>query len=206
MNKLIVVRAGTTTWQQQDRIQGVIPLPLCEAGEKALDEVMGLLKLEKASELHCSGNESSGATAEYLCEHCGLKYNEISELKEMNFGVWQGLRVKDIQQRFGKVYKQWRKDPFSICPPQGETLQDVQDRIEPALRKVLAQNSGKTTIIIAARISAAVIDCILTGTPLNQLWDNADENAMMLQYTSTSATDEACTRTTLIGPVASTLA
>jgi len=208
MNKLIVVRDGTTTWQEQDRIQGVIPLPLCEAGEKALGKVIGLLKLEKLNLLYSSGNESSGATAEYLCQFCDLKYNEMDEFREMNFGLWQGLRIKDIQQRFSSVYKQWRKDPFSICPPQGETLQQVQDRIRPALQKVLDANSGKTTIIVAAQMAAAVMDCILTNIPLNRLWDNAEENATLLQYIGDSYGEEgdaSYKRTTLLAPAPDSL-
>jgi len=209
MNKLIVVRAGTTTWQQQDRIQGTIPLPLCEAGKETLDGVAALLKQEQATLLHCSGNESSGTTAEYLCQHCELKPKKIVDLKEMNFGLWQGLHIKDIQMRFGSVYKQWRKDPLSICPPQGETLQDVQDRIEPALQKVLDKNSGKTVIIVAARMAAAVIDCIMTDTPLSLLWDNAGKKATLQQYlpdTSTNASKAPCKRMTLIGPPADIVA
>ena len=205
MKKLIVVRAGTTSWQEQDRIQGTVPLPLCEAGEETLDEVIALLNQEQASLLYCSGNESSGTTAEYLCKHGKLKTKKVVEFKEMNFGLWQGLRIKDIQQRFGSVYKQWRKDPFSICPPQGETLQDVQDRIEPALQKVLEKNSGKTVVIVAARMAAAVIDCIMTDTPLSLFWENADQNATLQQYqpdASTSTSHSPCKRITLIGPPA----
>lgn len=205
MNKLIVVRAGTTSWQQQDRIQGIIPLPLCEAGRETLEVVAALLKQEQATSLYCSGNESSGTSAEYLCQQCGFKYKKIVEFKEMDFGLWQGLRIKDIQNRYGSVYKQWRKDPFTICPPQGETLQAVSDRIQPALKKLMDKNSGKTIIIVAARITAAVIDCIMTDTPLNQLWENADKNATMQQYVADPSTSH-YQRETLIGFQAERLA
>ena len=201
MNKLIVVRAGTTAWQEQDRIQGTVPLPLCDAGKDILDLAAALLKQEQATTLYCSGNESSGTSAEYLCQQCGFKLKKIVEFKEMEFGLWQGLRIKDIQNRYSSVYKQWRKDPFSIYPPQGETLQAVRNRVEPALQKLLDKNSGKTIIVVAARITAAVMDCIMTDTPLERLWEQADNNTTMQQYIRDSSTPQA-QRTTLIGPPA----
>lgn len=198
MNKIIVVRAGITAWQEQDRIQGTVPLPLCDAGMETLDLVATLLKQERVGSLYCSGNESSGASAEYLCQQCGFKFKKIVEFKEMDFGLWQGLRIKDIQNRFGSAYKQWRKDPFSICPPQGETLQAVRDRVQPSLQKLIEKNSEKPIIIVAARITAAIMDCIITNTPLDQLWENADKKITLQQYVSDSSTSD-YQRETLIG-------
>lgn len=183
MNKLIVVRAGTTAWQEQDRIQGTVPLPLCEAGIENLNAVTEILQKEPLELLYCSGNESSGTTAEYLTRQCRFKIKKITAFKEMDFGLWQGLRIKDIRTRYATAYRQWSKEPTSICPPQGETLQQVYDRIQPALQKLIDRQNDKTVVLVAARIAAAVIDCILTETPLEKLWDSANESYTMRTYT-----------------------
>ncbi len=183
MKKLIIVRAGLTAWQEQDRIQGTIPLPLCEAGKNALNDIAVSLQQEKPDCLYSSGNESSAATADYLSQRCGLPGSHvISGFKEMNFGIWQGLRISDVKTRYKSAYKQWSKDPVSVCPPQGEILADVFDRVERSLKTLENESKDKTVILVAANIVSAVARCLLTETPLDNFWSIANCESSMQMF------------------------
>ena len=102
---------------QERRLQGTLPLPLSEQGKEALSHIAEVLKRYDIQTIYSSGNESSGPTAEFLAEKCGYKTKKNPDLKEMNCGLWQGLRFKDIEKRYNNAYKQWRNSPESICPP-----------------------------------------------------------------------------------------
>ena len=182
MNNIIIVRAGSTAWQEDDRLQGTIPLPISGAGQESLHKIAAVLLQVHPDCLYSSGNESSGASAEFLAKHCKLKPKKIVQFKEVNCGLWQGMRIKDIQNRFNSAYKQWRKDPTSITPCQGESLEEVETRVREGLDLVRKKNPDRTVIIVAAHLVSAVIDCILTETALEQMWYFADKQTSIRNY------------------------
>jgi len=187
MNKIIVVRAGSTAWDEEDRLQGTVPLPLSENGKASLEEIGERLCGEKPECLFSSGNETSGPTAEYLSKVLGLKHQKIVLLREMDFGLWQGLRIKDIQNRFCSAYKQWRNDPTSVCPPQGESLGDVQERVLEGMESIIKKRRDKCTVLVAGRIVSSVIGCLLTQSPLEKLWEIEREDSSVRHYELTSS-------------------
>ena len=182
MNKLILVLAGSSAWEESlagpddRRLQGTLPLPLSQAGKNALRQIAAYLQQEKLipeieSEcLYSSGNESSGSTADYLARLCRLKTKKLPSLCELNCGLWQGLRIGEIKKRYGRAYRQWRNDPASVCPPEGEAIQEACNRIKGAMETISKKNHGGTVVIVAAQIAAALIECCLTGCDLEQLW------------------------------------
>jgi phosphoserine phosphatase len=179
MKKLIVVRAVHPAWEEEHRIQGTLPLPLCDQSMRVMDEIARNLHGEEFDCVYSSGNESSGVTAKYLAGQCGKKARQIPSLHEPNFGLWQGLRLEEIKQRFGSTYKQWRADPTRICPPQGESISDAFRRVQSALKRLEKKNREKTVVVVAARTVAGLIACTITKTGLEELWDVAEQAPMM---------------------------
>ena len=153
MKKLILVRAASTAWDEENRIQGTVPLPLSPAGKQALAAVAVELPPFAPDVLYSSGNESSGPTAECLSQLCHLKTPRIPALRELNCGLCQGLRVEEIRQRYGRAYRQWRSDPGTVTPPQGESIQEAAAKIHGALEVLGHKNRDKTVLLVAARPS-----------------------------------------------------
>ena len=182
MKKLILVRAGSTIWQEgqptadESRIQGTVSLPLTEQAKESLHRIAAVLEAEKPDCLYSSGNESSGPTAEYLTQLCQIKTKKISTLRELDCGLWQGLRIAEIKKRYSRAYRQWRADPTSVRPPQGESVPEAFERVEESLHGIHKKNSDKPVVIVAALIISALIECFVTGKNLDQLWQIADQN------------------------------
>jgi broad specificity phosphatase PhoE len=179
MKKLIIIRAGNPAWEEENRIQGTLPLPLCHESRQAMDDIARTLDGERFDCVYSSGNESSGVTAGYLARQCGKKTRRIASLHEPNFGLWQGLRLEDIRIRFGNAYKQWRADPTCVCPPQGETILDAYGRVLSAMKRLKKKNDDKTLVVVVARTVAAMIECVMTNKGLDNLWDIAERSPMM---------------------------
>jgi len=182
MNKLIVVRAGRTAWQDQDRIQGIVSLPLTDQGKRGLDIIAQTLSMTDATQLYSSGNESSGETARYLANKCTLKTAINTNFKEFNFGSWQGLQVAEVKHRYARAWKMWRKEPTAICPPNGESLTVAYQRVHIALNEVFSKNNDCTIVIVAAEMVAALIQCIMTEQPLSKFWAIFETHPEIQQY------------------------
>jgi broad specificity phosphatase PhoE len=182
-NKLTAIEKGSDLQDDNCRLQGTVPLPLSPAGKVALKQIAAYLTDRQVLTIYSSGNESSGPTAQYLAELCQTKTKKIASLKELNCGLWQGLRIKDIKKRYAKAYRQWRSDPASICPPDGEALTDASERIAEAMMKLTKKNKDKTVAVVAAPIVAALIECTITGEPLENLWQIVDQGKNVKNFT-----------------------
>jgi broad specificity phosphatase PhoE len=91
-------------------------------------------------------------------------------LHELDCGLWQGLRIGEIKKRYGRAYRQWRSDPTSVRPPQGESLEEAAQRVQKSLLNLNKKKPDKTIIVVAARMVAALIECVMTQTPLQKFW------------------------------------
>lgn len=182
MSKWIIVRAGSTAWQEENRLQGTIPLPLCAAGQAELERMGLILEGFAPQLLFSSGNESSGKSADFLAERLDLKPRKIAQLREYDCGLWQGMLIADIESRFASAYRSWRQDPTSVSPCQGESLEQVSERVQEALVTIRKKTRSKTAVIVAAHLASAVIDCVLSESPLSQMWSFADEPCSMKLY------------------------
>ncbi len=182
MNKLIVIRAGETIWHQgrptadESRIQGTVSLPLTAAAEESLGALSATIDQYHPNCIYSSGNESSGPTAQFLGQLCALKPKALPDLHELDCGLWQGLRIGEIKKRYGRAYRQWRADPTSVRPPQGESLEEAALRVRKSLQDLNIKNQDKTIVVVAAVMVAALIECLLTDTPLEQLWQIVEKH------------------------------
>lgn len=59
-------------------------------------------------------------------------------LLEIGQGEWEGLPGSEIVDRWGALLDDWRRDPLSAWAPGGESITEVDARVRPALRQVLA--------------------------------------------------------------------
>ncbi len=74
---------------------------------------------------------------------------KISNLRELNFGVFEGLTYKEIMQRHAEIYRKWLDDPFRTRIPGGEDLNARRKRVVKAFKKIISYNSGKTIAVIS---------------------------------------------------------
>jgi broad specificity phosphatase PhoE len=58
---------------------------------------------------------------------------------EIGQGEWEGLPNATIAERWADVLATWRTAPLDAWAPGGESLPDVQRRVRPALRRLLAE-------------------------------------------------------------------
>ena len=58
--------------------------------------------------------------------------------EEIGQGEWEGQLGTEIAERWGDVLEAWRRDPLTAHAPGGESIAEVQDRVRPALARLLA--------------------------------------------------------------------
>ncbi len=174
MTKLIVVSAAETDWAAQGRLVGDTDLPLNEAGHRqAIADGQALV--ERAPDAVYSGpEEATRETGELIAHELNAKLKKVKTLRELDLGHWEGLSEQDFRERFAKVYKQWRSDPLSVSPPEGESLVDAAERLAGAIDKLIRQHPQKTLVVILGRFAAAIIRCRFDDGDYARFWDHVD--------------------------------
>ncbi|WP_078695832.1 histidine phosphatase family protein [Caloramator quimbayensis] len=87
----------------------------------------------------------------------GFDYIIDDRLREIDFGIFEGLSYKDIEKKYPKEYEKWNTDYLNYRFINGESLMDVFERACDFLRSV--DKNNKRILIVT---HGGVIRCILS--------------------------------------------
>ncbi len=175
MFRILLVRPGTTEFDQQGRIQGTLDIPLCEDGRHEVDQMVDQLRGEPIEAVYTSPSESARQTAEALGAALDLKPKSLDRLKNLDHGLWQGRLITDVKTKQPKVYRQWQEQPETVCPPQGETIATAKERLQAVVTKLKKKYKGEGTVAIVVPEPLASVLChVLRQDELGDFWQNGD--------------------------------
>lgn len=143
-----IVRHGTTDWNQSGRIQGHLDPPLNATGQAQAHLVSRHLAAVEATALYSSDLQRAYETAQIIGQTTGLRVVQTTGLREINFGVWQGLTSQQIRERDPEVYAARRADPYHVAPPGGETWYRFYDRAMQTVQEILAATEAERLIVV----------------------------------------------------------
>ena len=176
MLTVILIRPGSTDFDEQGRIQGTLDVPLNEHGGAEVARLAGELRDRGLETIYHSACSSAQQTAEALAGALELKPKRVENLQNLDHGLWQGMRVEEVKRKHPKVYRQWQEQPDSICPPEGETLEAARARVQAVLRKVLRKHREGVIGIVVPEPLARLVRCQLNHSELGNLWTAGEEH------------------------------
>jgi len=173
MTKLILVKYCQTCWNKENRLQGAVNIPLNSEGIKEARKISDELRGFDIEGLYSGSTLCSVSTANEIAKPRKVKVKKISELNELNHGVWQGLYMKDIKKRYKKQYSIWKTSPVSGCLPQGETMSKAYDRAVSAVHKIIDRHKGEDVCIVSGSVILSLIKCNFRNIDLTNIWKAA---------------------------------
>lgn len=153
--RIFLIRHGITTWNKAHRYCGCRDVPLSQEGKEQAKALRGELKGVEFERIYSSDRKRAMQTAGIIFGN--KKIIKVKGLREINFGVLEGLRHKVILEKYGKAYRAWLKDPFKAHIPKAEKLRDFQRRVVSAIEKISKANRGKTIAVVCHGGSIAVL-------------------------------------------------
>ncbi|HZK17852.1 MAG TPA: alpha-ribazole phosphatase [Clostridia bacterium] len=181
--RMFLVRHGETQWNVDFRFQGQSDIELTDKGEMQALKLGQTLADEKISAIYSSDLSRAVKTAEIIAEHHELNIKKIPELREINFGIWEGLTYDEINTSYSDLYKKWRGNTIEVKIPKGESLAEVAERSVGAIHRLVGQHNDESIIVVA---HGGVIRCIVSDVlrmDLNHFW------RLRLDNTSVSVVD-----------------
>jgi broad specificity phosphatase PhoE len=138
---ILLVRHGETDWNLEGRVQGQTDRPLNETGRRQATELAAALADEPVDAVYSSDLVRAHETARIIAERKGLGVTVIPELREKDFGTWEGLSDHEVLLRFPEA----RGRPWG----DGESNDDVARRVIGALRRIADSHPGGRVLVVA---------------------------------------------------------
>lgn len=177
--RICFVRHGETDWNIEKRIQGHIDIPLNQNG-RAQALAMGYNAVHhRFSALYSSDLTRAMETARAIAELEGLEVRPLPQLRERNYGIFQGLTSAEGALRHPEAYAHYVARSPDYAFESGETMLAHLARIEAGVDWMVRHHQGQT---ICAVSHGGVLDIIYrkaTGRPLHTPRDFAIPNCAL---------------------------
>ena len=147
MLHLMLVRHGETEWNKQRRYQGQLDIPLSTFGRQQAELLGERLIGKKIDALYTSDLSRTSETANIIAEMCGLQVLPEPRLREMNFGVLEGLTFEEGQAKYPEMIATWLDD-YNQPPDGGEKLEDFTGRIHSLLDDLKRKHDGDILLLV----------------------------------------------------------
>jgi broad specificity phosphatase PhoE/ribonuclease HI len=167
---LVLVRHAVTTFTIEKRFSGSGDPPLIEQGRVQARAVASRLASRGGIDLIVSsGLSRCRETASIIASALGVPVELDDDLREVDFGLWEGLTFPVVEERWPRELALWLADT-SISPPDGESYASLQHRVRTAQERIVNRHRGQTVCIVSHSRPIAMFALNLLDAPLHSLY------------------------------------
>lgn len=161
---------------------------LSARGRRQAKAISRRLAKEKIKEVYCSTSKRCIETAKAVMVGRQCRFFFCEELREIETGKLTGLSHEEAEERYSAVFERMFEFPSRKLPG-GESLEDVQRRVMPLIRKLAKKKGNPTIFAVGHNVANRVILASLIGLPLNKARSIKQKNACinLLDVTEGSA-------------------
>jgi alpha-ribazole phosphatase/probable phosphoglycerate mutase len=97
----------------------------------------------------CSPMRRCREFAEETARRLDLPLRIEEDLRELDFGAWDGLPMARLWQEHGEEARAYLSNPLSVTPPDAEPITEFHERIVTAWNSILEDHAGEHLLLIA---------------------------------------------------------
>ena len=167
--RLYLVRHGELVTSKEWRYVGQMDVELNETGKKQIQNLSSRLSSEQIEMIFSSDLTRTIESAEIIGNKLEIINEPISELREINLGVWEGLTLEEIEESFPEDLVKRSEDIKDFRIINGESFSDVTKRVIPKIMGIIEDNAGKRILVIAHGGVNRIIIADALGLDINNI-------------------------------------
>lgn len=145
--RIILIRHAQTDYTFKKRYSGSIDIGINPTGKAEANKLYIKLKEERVHKIYSSDRIRAIQTAKIVFKKAEIE--KIPDLREMHFGIFEGLTYEEILGRYPDIYRRWINNPFRTAIPLGEDLRDFKKRVIKIFQNIISLNKNKTIAIVS---------------------------------------------------------
>ena len=167
--KLYIIRHGQTEWNIQKRLQGWNNSNLTKKGMQDAENLAARLENVDFDYIYSSPQKRALETANIIKENRDIDIIELEALKEIGFGQWEGMQMKDIHYKYKDEFDTYLNRPHLYKAGLGaESFEDIFKRVGDVLEKILKRNA-ENVLIVSHGVTIKVLTAIIKEISLEDL-------------------------------------
>ncbi len=164
--RFFLVRHGETMANREYRYIGTRDDSLSTLGQAQAIQIAEALSVMPVAAVYSSPLQRTFETALPIAARLGLEVQRVDDLRECDFGTWEGLKraeVIELSPVDAQRMREWEQNT-SIAPPGGESFEALQQRVcavvesleqaHPDQSIVLVTHVGPIKVLLSAAIGA----------------------------------------------------
>ena len=179
---VLLVRHGESVWNLEGRFQGQKDSPLSPRGVAQAQALATRLRTEPIDAIFSSPLSRAAATARCCAEALKLQVALDERLLEISHGTWEGRLRADVAAQDGDLLQLWQAQPERVRFPQGETLADVDSRLNNFWR-ALAASHHRAVLLLTHDVVVRLAVLAAQQRPLAEFHQVEIDNAALNRFT-----------------------
>ncbi|MCN9241522.1 histidine phosphatase family protein [Streptomyces sp. RY43-2] len=162
---VILVRHGETVWHAENRYAGGTDVALTARGHAQAEALADWAEQAELTAVWASPLTRSRETAQPSVARTGLPLRADPRLRELDFGIAEGLTRAEMRRRFPDDLAAFQHDPVAHHFPEGENPVDAGDRYLEFLADLRAHHPDGRVLVVGHSTAIRLALCRLLGLP-----------------------------------------
>jgi len=149
MTRVVLIRHGETTWNLERKYQGQLDSPLTERGIRQARALAARLQHCQFSHIYASDLGRAWNTAENIAAATGRPLAADLRLRERNFGIFHGLDLAAIQEKYPEEFRGYASGDPDYVIPKGESARQLRARALDCLQDLSTRHAGQRFVMVS---------------------------------------------------------
>ena len=160
--RIILIRHGQTSFNLKKIYCSFTDVGLNKFGIKQAEKLRTRLTKENIHRVYSSDLKRALQFAKLVFR--GFVIEKSAELREMDFGIFEGLTHSQLLKKYPKLYRAWLNNPFNTVIPNGDRFYDFRARIKMFVKKIITADKNRTVAFVthAGPIRIIISDILKT--------------------------------------------
>lgn len=169
MSRIFLVRHGETGWHSENRYAGSSDVALTERGHHQARLLAEWSKTAHLSHVYVSPLQRARDTAAPVEQATGLHAHVDERLREVDFGIAEGLTATELKRLFPEAWATFIRDPVTHSFRGGEHPDAAAARVHSAVDEIAITCGPQARVLLVAHNTLfRLLLCSLLGVPLSR--------------------------------------
>lgn len=171
---LFLLRHGETESSFSGGYCGLTDIALTPEGREMADDFAAAYQDHPWAGIYVSPLLRTRTTAEPLCRLTGHSMQLRPELREIEYGAWEGKSAQQVAADHPRDYQRWLSDAGWNAPTGGERGIDVARRVLLVLDEIQQTHAEGDVLVVSHKATIRILICSLLGIDLGAYRDRID--------------------------------
>jgi alpha-ribazole phosphatase len=169
--RIYLIRHGEVEGAGTARYNGHADVSLTERGKVQYRQLRERFEDAAITACYTSDLLRCAWGADLLGVQLGVEPVMDRNLRELDIGIWEGMTWAELMEKYPEEWQARLADIVNYRVPGGESLLDLQERLMPVIKGIVARHREEDVLVVAHGGANRVILLNAIGAPLSALFN-----------------------------------